>query len=174
MNTDNQKVSETTAHRRSGRHAARIAAVQAAYQVSSTGVPASKVLAEFVEHRLSSPEGQPVYAGADRAFFGELVRGVAAEKASLDEAIAAALASGWTIERVDRVLTAILRCGAFELLRRADIPPRAAITEYVEIARAFFEGEEPGFVNAVLDAIARKVRASEMGNKPRAKAAGAE
>jgi N utilization substance protein B len=155
---------ERRALERSGRHAARIAAVQATYQVDATGMPASRVLAEFVEHRFPSPEARATYAGADREFFSELVRGAADERSRLDDMIEASLAEGWSAERIDRVLHAILRCGAFEVVCREDIPPKVAINEYVEVARAFFEGNEPGFVNGVLDAIARKVRAAEMGN----------
>ena len=155
---------EREALERSGRRAARIAAVQATYQVDATGMPAHRVLAEFITHRFSSPEDAPTYMGADREFFAELVNGVAEERVRLDEIVESSLAKGWSAERIDRVLHAILRCGAFEVVCRTDIPPKVAINEYVEVARAFFESDEPGFVNGVLDTIARKARAAEMGN----------
>jgi N utilization substance protein B len=144
------------------RHSARIAAVQAAYQIDATGMPADRVMAEFVEHRISSPEARSSYGDADPVFFSELVRGVSDSRAQVDEAIGAALTKDWTAERIDRVLRAILRCGTFEILCRKDIPPKVAINEYVDVARAFFDGDEPGFVNGVLDTIGRKTRAAEM------------
>jgi len=172
MVSNRQTTEERKALERAGRHAARVAAVQASYQIDATGTPASRVLAEFVEHRFPSPEARSTYAGADRAFFSELVRGAADERSRLDEVIEGALAEGWSAERIDRVLRAILRCGAFEIVCRIDIPPRVAINEYVEVARAFFEGDEPGFVNGVLDTIARKTRAADMEKKPGAAVAG--
>jgi transcription antitermination protein NusB len=146
----------------SKRHSARVAAVQATYQIDATGMPADRVMAEFVEHRISSPEARSSYGEADPAFFSELVRGVSDARTRIDEAIEGALTKGWTAARIDRVLHAILRCGAFEILCRADIPPKVAINEYVDVARAFFDGDEPGFVNGVLDTIGRKTRAAEM------------
>jgi len=167
-----QPEEERKALERSGRHAARIAAVQATYQIDATGMPASRVLAEFIEHRFSAPEARSTYGGADKEFFSELLRGAADQRSRLDGIIEESLAPGWSSERIDRVLYAILRCGAFEVVCRADVPPKVAINEYVEIARAFFEGDEPGFVNGVLDTIARKIRAVEMGNKSGASFAG--
>lgn len=149
-----------------GRRAARLAAVQAIYQMAATGVPAERVLAEFMRHRLPSPEARTAYEGADRAFFAEIVRGASAEEGALDQMIAAALARDWSLERLDRVLHAILRAGAYELMQRADVPAKAVISEYVEVARSFFEGKEPGFVNGVLDRLARAVRPDEMGLRP--------
>jgi N utilization substance protein B len=145
------------------RHSARIAAVQATYQIDATGMPADRVMAEFVEHRISSPEARSSYGDADPDFFAELVCGVSNARPQIDEAIGAALTKGWTADRIDRVLHAILRCGAFEILCRKDIPPKVAINEYVDVARAFFDDDEPGFVNGVLDTIGRKTRADEMG-----------
>ena len=172
MISDRQPEEERKALERSGRHAARIAAVQATYQIDATGMPASRVLAEFIEHRFSAPEAKSTYGGADKAFFSELLRGAADQRSRLDEVIEASLAQGWSSERIDRVLYAILRCGAFEVVCRADIPPQVAINEYVEVARAFFEGDEPGFVNGVLDTIARKTRMAEMGKMSGASFAG--
>jgi N utilization substance protein B len=154
------------------RHSARIAAVQATYQIDATGMPADRVMAEFVKHRISSPEARSSYGEADPDFFSELVRGVSDARPQIDEAIEAALTKGWTADRIDRVLHAILRCGAFERLCRKDIPPKVAINEYVDVARAFFDGDEPGFVNGVLDTIGRKSRAAEMGKSSGAAFAG--
>jgi N utilization substance protein B len=172
MISDEQPEEERKALERSGRHAARIAAVQATYQIDATGMPASRVLAEFVAHRFSAPEARSTYGGADKEFFAELLRGASDQRARLDGIIEDSLAQGWSSDRIDRVLYAILRCGAFEVVCREDIPPKVAINEYVEVARAFFEGDEPGFVNGVLDSIARKTRAAEMGKKSGASAAG--
>jgi N utilization substance protein B len=148
-----------------GRRAARLAAVQAIYQMAATGAPAERVLAEFLRHRLPSPEARAAYEGADRTFFAEIVRGVATDRPHLDEVIGAVLAQDWTLDRLDRVLHAILRAGAYEISQRADIPARAVISEYVDVARSFFEGKEPGFVNGVLDRLARAVRPDEMGQR---------
>jgi len=152
------------------RHAARIAAVQATYQIDATGMPADRVLREFIDHRISSPEARAAYGEADQDFFSELVRGVSSERSRLDAEIESALADRWSTDRLDRVLHAILRCGGFEIVCRADIPPKVAINEYVDVARAFFDGDEPGFVNGVLDTIGRRARAAEMGNGPGAAA----
>lgn len=149
----------------SKRHAARIAAVQATYQIDATGMPADRVLREFIDHRMSSSDAQGDYGDADRDFFAELVRGVSGARSQIDATIDASLAKGWSTERLDRVQHAILRCGAYEITCRTDIPPKVAINEYVDVARAFFDGDEPGFVNGVLDTIGRKTRTAEMGKK---------
>lgn len=148
------------------RAAARLSAVQAIYQLDATSVPVERIVAEFVQHRL--PESLEPFGGnpAGREFFSELVMGVARGRNALDVLIEGALAEGWTIERLDRVLHSILRCGAYEIAMCEDIPPRVAISEYVDIARAFFNGNEPGFVNGVLDSLARSKRADEMKARP--------
>ncbi len=138
-----------------GRREARIAAVQALYQLDMNEPEPRQVIAEFVTHRL--PET------ADRALFGELVAGVADRIAEIDEAVAGTLVEGWSLERLEMVLRAILRAGAFELMARADVPARVVISEYVDIAHAFFAGKEPGLVNGVLDKLARVLRAPEFG-----------
>jgi len=99
-------------------------------------------------------EGSPL-AEADEVFFGQLVRGVVKDQFAVDQAVAKHLAAGWRLDRLDATLRAILRAGAFELTERPDVPVEVAIDEYVELAKSFFEGPEPGFVNAALDAIAR-------------------
>ncbi len=140
---------------RKARSVARLAAVQALYQMEVSGVGAEAVVREFSEHRFERDVDGHTMGEADEAFFGELVRGVVEEQADTDKAIARRLAEGWRLERIDATLRAILRAGAFELMRRPDVPHEVAIDEYVEIAKSFFEGPEPGFVNGALDGIAR-------------------
>ena len=143
---------------RQQRSVARLAAVQALYQMEAGGAGVDAVVREFLDHRFGGDiEGESL-ADADEAFFGELVRGVVADQAAVDRAIAKRLATGWRLDRIDATLRAILRSGAYELTRRPDVPTEVAIDEYVEIAKSFFEGPEPGFVNGALDAIARDHR----------------
>jgi N utilization substance protein B len=145
------------AHRQE-RSVARLAAVQALYQMEAAGAGVEAVVREFLDHRFGGDiEGEHL-ADADETFFAELMRGVVADQAAVDQAIAKRLATGWRLERIDATLRAILRAGAFELTRRPDVPTEVAIDEYVEIAKSFFEGPEPGFVNAALDGIARDHR----------------
>lgn len=140
------------------RSAARLAAVQALYQMEQSGAGVESVIAEFVEHRLGrSIEGGELHQ-ADAAFFADIARGVVEAQRRIDPLIERHLARTWTLSRIDATARAILRAGVYELVRRADVPPRAAIDEYVEIAKAFFDGEEPRFVNGVLDAVARDAR----------------
>ena len=120
------------------------------------------MLDEFVSHRFNTVE---IYQGADRGFFRDLASGVAHAQAKIDSEIAAHLAEGWRLSRIDSILRAILRSGVYELLEKRDVPARAIINEYVEIAHDFFGGEEPGVVNGVLDRVARKARAGEFGRK---------
>jgi N utilization substance protein B len=123
------------------------------------------VALEFVEHRLGR---EPEISGgaADEEFFSAIVRGVPHHQVEIDRAIAKVLAADWRLERVDSILRAILRAAAFELIARNDVPAKAAIDEYVEIAHAFFSGHEPSFVNAALDRLARRKRAAEFGEVP--------
>jgi len=137
--------------------AARLAAVQALYQIALADGSAQTVIEEFVRHRLGSKGEEPI-AGADRGLFVTLVEGVAARGEELDSMIAANLAEDWKMERIQPILLAVLRAGTFELLARGEVPPRVVITEYVDIAHAFFEGREPAFVNAVLDRLAHVLR----------------
>jgi transcription antitermination protein NusB len=137
---------------------ARLAAVQALYQMEVSGAGVEAVVREFSDHRFGADiEGEPL-AEADEAFFAEIVRGVVAAQAHIDRAIAKRLAANWRLERIDATARAILRCGAYELNQREDVPVEVAIDEYVEIAKSFFEGPEPGFVNACLDGVARDER----------------
>ncbi len=140
------------------RSVARLAAVQALYQMETGGAGVEAVIREFSDHRFDTDiEGQEL-AQADEAFFAELVRGVVEGQVAIDRAIVHRLAEGWRLERIDATLRAILRSGAFELMLRPDTPTEVAINEYVEIAKSFFEGPEPGFVNGALDGIARDAR----------------
>ena len=142
------------------RSVARLATVQALYQMETGGAGVETVIREFSEHRFDRDlEGAPL-APADELFFADLVRGVVAEQGAVDKAVTRRLATGWRLERIDATARSILRAGAFELMRRADVPSEVAIDEYVEIAKSFFEGPEPGFINAALDAIARDERAA--------------
>ena len=144
------------------RHASRLAAVQAIYQMELTGADAETVADEFIEHRFGpdSEMGEP-----DKGLFGDIVRGVPHHQSEIDRAIVRCLASGWRLSRVDSILRAILRAAAFELVARKDVPARVVLDEYIEITHAFFSGEEPSFVNAALDKLARAKRAPEFGGK---------
>ena len=137
------------------RSVARLAAVQALYQMEVSGAGAEAVIREFSDHRFDRDLEGHTLAQADEDFFGEAVRGVVADQSAIDQAIARRLAEGWRLERIDATLRAILRAGAWELTKRPDVPHEVAIDEYVEIAKSFFEGPEPGFVNGALDGIAR-------------------
>jgi transcription antitermination protein NusB len=143
------------------RGAARLAAVQALYQMELAGVTLPDVLAEFEAIRLGKEIDGIEYRDADAAFFRDIVSGVVRDQRSLDPAIDAALVSGWPLARIDATLRAILRAGTYELSNRRDVPAKVAISEYVDVARAFFEGEAAGMVNGVLDSLARSLRASE-------------
>ena len=144
---------------RRARTVARLAAVQALYQMDIAGAGVEAVIREFSDYRFEGDlEGEPL-AEADEGFFAEIVRGVVNTQSEVDGAISGRLATGWRLDRLDATLRAILRAGAFELLRREDIPVEVAIDEYVEIGKSFFEGPEPGVINGVLDGIARDARA---------------
>ena len=141
------------------RSVARLAAIQALYQMEAAQAGVETVVAEFADHRFERDlEGQKL-AAADETFFAQIVRGIVAQQAAVDRAIARRLAVGWKLDRIDATLRAILRAGAYELMHRPDVPTEVVIDEYVEIAKSFFEGPEPGFVNGALDAIARDERA---------------
>ncbi len=145
------------------RTTARLAAMQALYQMELSGVGADAVVSEFVDHRFEhdlpadGEEPHGALGPADEAFFSAVVQGVVADQAQIDRAIARRLASGWKLQRLDATVRAALRCGAWELYRRPDVPTEVVINEYVELAKGFTD--EAGFVNAALDAIARDIRA---------------
>lgn len=148
---------------RQRRSVSRLAAVQALYQQGVAGTPTAQLLAEFHRHRLGAEveaDGARL-AEADQPFFDDLVTGVLARADELDAAISERLARGWTVERIDRLMLQILRCGAYELLARPDVPGGAVVSEYIDVAGAFYGRTEVGFVNALLDRMAKSVRARE-------------
>jgi len=157
------------------RHAARLAAVQAIYQMELTGIDAQEVTQEFIDHRFGRepPDGEAVNQTTskvgiepDADFFTAIVQGVPHHQVEIDRAITKCLAADWRLERVDSILRAILRAAAFEFIAKQDVPARVVIDEYVELAHAFFTGDEPNFVNAALDKMAHRKRAPEFGETP--------
>jgi transcription antitermination protein NusB len=147
------------------RTAARLAAVQALYQIELTQAEPRLVIEEFLAHRFGESAKGEDFGAADQEFFGAVAGGAAAHQAELDRAIAAALTPDWPLNRLESVLRAILRCGAFELAHRPDVAPEIVINEYLDITHAFFGEKEPGLVNGVLDSLARRLRAGELGEK---------
>ncbi|HKR90881.1 transcription antitermination factor NusB [Novosphingobium sp.] len=140
------------------RAAARLAAVQALYQFEMEATPLPSLLDEFHRHRLGMEIDEDRYAQAEVAFFDDVVKGTIARREEIDELLAGKLAQGWSLTRLDKTMLQILRAGAYELLARADVPAPAAISEYVDVAHAFFEPREAKFVNGVLDAVGKAVR----------------
>jgi N utilization substance protein B len=148
----------STAARSRSRSAARLAAVQALYQQEMEGTPVARLLKEFHDHRLGAMIEDAQYHDAERDFFDDIVSGVDARRDELDALISSRLAEGWTLERLDRPMRALLRAGAYELLARPDVPVGSVINEYVDVAHAFYDKRESGFVNGLLDAIAKEAR----------------
>ena len=144
--------------RSQARSAARLAAVQALYQRQMERTPLTKLLDEFHQHRLGQEIEDERYADADVAFFDDVVRGVDARQDEIDGLLTGRLAQGWTLARLDKTMLQILRAGTYELLARADVPHAASISEYVDVAKAFFDDREAKFVNGILDAVAKEVR----------------
>jgi N utilization substance protein B len=145
------------------RSLARLAAVQALYQRElNPAIDAEAVIGEFVRHRLGREIDGERYGEADAALFAKIVRGVAADRERIDEALAASLSEEWPLARLETILRAILQAGTYELVHLRDVPPRVTISEYVSIAHAFFTGKEPGLANGVLDRLARTLRASDL------------
>lgn len=141
------------------RAAARLAAVQALYQRAMEATPLTQLLTEFHHHRLGATIGDDEYNDAEIDFFDDVVAGAVAREAEIDAAIAARLASGWSLARLDKPMHALLRAATYELLARADVPVKTVINEYVDVADAFYDKREKGFVNGLLDAVAKDVRA---------------
>jgi len=140
------------------RGAARLAAVQALYQMDVGGAGATEVMAEYEAHRLGKEIDGLMFRPADAAWFRAIVAGVVASQKTLDPQIHAALVHGWPLSRLDTTLRAILRAGAWELASRKDVPGAVIVSEYVDVAHAFYEDDEPKLVNAVLDRLARSMR----------------
>lgn len=147
-----------TEARSRSRSAARLAAVQALYQQEMEETPLPRLLHEFHEHRLGATIEDARYHEAEQDFFDDIVTGADARRAEIDAMISARLAEGWSLERLDRPMRAILRAGAYELIARPDVPVGSVISEYVDVAHAFFDKRESGFVNGLLDAIAKEAR----------------
>jgi N utilization substance protein B len=143
------------------RGAARLAAVQALYQMDIAGAGINDIFAEFESHWLGNEVEGDTYLPAEAAFFRDIVAGVVKEQSKLDPLLDDALNRGWPLKRIDAILRAVLRAGAYELDHRKDVPARVVIKEYVDVAHAFVEKDEVGLVNAVLDQMARKFRAGE-------------
>jgi N utilization substance protein B len=150
-----------TAPKANRRGAARLAAVQALYQMDIAGAGLNDILAEFESHWLGREVEGEQYLPAEAAFFRDIVGGFTAEQRRLDPLIDQTLAAGWPLKRVEAIVRAVLRAGAFELDKRPDIPARVVVSEYVGVANAFVDREETGMVNAVLDALARRFRSGE-------------
>jgi transcription antitermination protein NusB len=144
------------------RSAARLAAVQALYQMDLTGKGLDAIVREFERHWMGKEIEDDQYKPADSALFRVIVQGVLDRQRGIDPMVDEALASGWPLKRIENVMRAILRAGAWELVHSPDVPAKVVISEYVDIARAFFEREETSMVNAVLDRLARGSRAGEL------------
>ncbi len=147
-----------SAVRSRSRSAARLAAVQALYQLEMEKVPLARLLHEFHAHRLGAAIDGIQYAEAEVDFFNDLVRGVDSRRGELDEIISGRLAEGWTLDRLDRPMRQILRAGTYELVGRPDVPTATVISEYVDVAKAFYDPRESGFVNGLLDKVAKDKR----------------
>jgi transcription antitermination protein NusB len=140
------------------RSAARLAAVQALYQQEMEGTRMPTLLDEFHQHRLGATIEDVEYADAEVEFFDDLVKGVDARRDEIDAAIGNKLAAGWSLERLDKPMRQILRAGTYELIARIDVPTATVISEYVDVADAFYDKREKGFVNGLLDGVAKAVR----------------
>ena len=144
--------------RSQARAAARLGAVQALYQQEMEGTSVPALLHEFHNHRLGRVIEDVEYAEADIAFFDDLVTGVDARREEIDRTIAQKLSDQWSIERLDKPMRQILRAGTYELMARSDVPTGAVISEYLDVTHAFYDKREAGFVNGLLDAVAKAVR----------------
>ena len=140
------------------RAASRLAAVQALYQHEMEATALAQLLDEFHMHRLGAEIDEDQYAEAEVAFFDDLVKGTLARRDEIDALLSGKLAEGWSLPRLDKTMLQILRAGAYELMARADVPTSTAISEYIDVAHAFFDAREAKFVNGVLDAVAKAVR----------------
>jgi N utilization substance protein B len=155
------QIPKTVEKKANKRGAARLAAVQALYQMDIAGAGVNDIFAEFESHWLGGEVEGDKYLPAEAAFFKDVVAGVVRDQARLDPLLDEALNRGWPLKRIDSIIRATLRAGAYELEHRKDVPARVVIKEYVDVAGAFVDGDETGMVNAVLDQIARQFRAAE-------------
>jgi N utilization substance protein B len=147
------------------RGAARLAAVQALYQMDIAGAGLNEIFAEYESHWLGRELEGAEYLPAEAAFFRDVVAGVVREQRRLDPLIDAALARGWPLKRIEALLRAVLRAGAYELDHRRDVPARVVVSEYADVANAFVDADETGMVNAVLDQLARQIRGDELASR---------
>jgi N utilization substance protein B len=143
------------------RGAARLAAVQALYQMDLAATPLNEILGQFEAHWIGREVEGEEYLPAEAAYFRDVVKGVVEDQRRLDPMIDAVLSKGWPLVRIETVLRAILRAGAYELDRKPDVPARVVVSEYADIANAFVERDETGMINAVLDQLARQLRGGE-------------
>lgn len=161
---DNSKKHPGGAEKKANRRgAARLAAVQALYQMDIAGAGVNDIFAEFESHWLGNEVEGDTYLPAEAAFFRDVVSGVVRDQKKLDPLIDEALSTGWPLKRIEAILRAVLRAGAYELEHRKDVPGRVVVSEYVDVANAFVDREETGMVNAVLDQIGRQFRGDEFG-----------
>lgn len=144
------------------RGAARLAAVQALYQMDIVGTGVMETVAEYESVRLGKEVDGDTYLAADASWFRGIVAGVVEQQKQIDPIIHSSLPDDWPLARIESILRAILRAGVFELSNRKDVPAKVVITEYVDIAHAFFEGDEPKMVNGVLDRVTRRLRDGEL------------
>ena len=144
--------------RSQSRSAARLAAVPALYQQDMEGTPTARLISEFHAHRLGATIEGATYVDAEQSFFDDLVSGATERRADIDALISERLAEGWSLERLDKPMKAILRAGTYELIARPDVPVASVINEYLDVAEAFYDKREKGFVNGLLDAIAKDAR----------------
>ncbi len=144
------------------RKAARLAAVQALYQIELSGTGVEAAIGEFVKHRFGEEVDGAQFVAADPQLFADIVRGASHRRPEVDGLLSGALDAKFPLERLEMLLRAILRAGAYEVFAHTGTHPRILISEYVDVAHAFFAGREPGMVNGVLDNVARKVRAEEL------------
>jgi N utilization substance protein B len=151
------------ANERSG---ARLSVVQALYEMEISDKGVIEALAEFEAHWIGREVEGIDHPPAEVAFFRDLLRGVVEEQRAIDPQLDKALVQGWPLKRIEAVLRAILRGGAYELMFRPDVPARVVISEYVDVARSFYGGDEPGLINGVLDKVARFVRPAEFDGLP--------
>jgi N utilization substance protein B len=158
-----------TASKSSGtarRRAARLAAVQALYQIALTGARVKAVMAEFIRFRFGKEQDGDMFVEPDRLLFADIVQGVAEAPEELDELVRGTLSAGWALERLELLLRMILRAGAWELRDNRDVDAPIVITEYIDLTHAFFSGPEPGMVNAVLHRLAHLLRADDLAEAP--------
>lgn len=158
VKSDTENSSEKQHFGQLARAAGRLAAVQALYQMEITGIDVTEVIAEFLASRMGQEIDGEQYAEADTALFASLVRGVVSRQEQIDHLLAGALSADWPLPRLDSTLRALLRAAVCELLAHPDTPVKVVLSQYLDIAHAFFSGSEPSFANAVLDHIARDLR----------------